>query len=563
MIVESRYQGRSAVVSGLRETRALFATNQLRDPAFLRAEVTRPLPLREALGALHQVVISDYKYHPRDRVAFRAWLAAQDRQFLASLRIKSEAARQKIADLEAELSALDQRRADRLRPFYRARAQYFDWVFTHQYELNYLLDPVVTVHPDEVSFEAFSKDESSYARLGVRHDSFGKVDAFACGTTNIDYSAGLARAFDRMRSYRATRFEVDAAGLTVNTDAVEGHREKKIDLPDSWVKGFLQVQATMTLGLKRVRLEAVDLYNLCRFLKRHRAKVSPRAMRFELTPGRPTRVVFEPWDVAFTLSPGSAYDGPEAVTVRTWGRDRLLTLGRLIAQIEHVDLYLAGDGLPTVYVAQLGGMTFTLALSGWTDNDWTTSGTRFDLLSRRLPTDAESLTLVHQSLSETRRDTDAALALRTGLGVEKVRSTLSYLCQTGRVMFDLGTGVYRLRELFATPFTPREAVQTARGVGGALDPVEKAGQKIFASGGVLLTARRPVADGFKLSGSVKGTDGARVRPVLHIGIDGRVIDASCSCAAFTKHGLTKGPCEHMLALRLAHIARLEEEDTGG
>ena len=69
---------------------------------------------------------------------------------------------------------------------------------------------------------------------------------------------------------------------------------------------------------------------------------------------------------------GSAvWDGPKPVSIRTWGRDRLRTLARLIPVCKGVDVYLAGHGLPSIYVLDLGDLLFTLALSGWTDNDWT------------------------------------------------------------------------------------------------------------------------------------------------------------------------------------------------
>ncbi|HYT94149.1 MAG TPA: SWIM zinc finger family protein, partial [Gemmataceae bacterium] len=77
------------------------------------------------------------------------------------------------------------------------------------------------------------------------------------------------------------------------------------------------------------------------------------------------------------------------------------------------------------------------------------------------------------------------------------------------------------------------------------------------------TARRPVATGFKLSGSAKGSGSERVRPLMHVDHEGHIITAECTCGHYKKHKLTKGPCEHILALRLAHMARLESEDTGG
>jgi len=67
----------------------------------------------------------------------------------------------------------------------------------------------------------------------------------------------------------------------------------------------------------------------------------------------------------------TTFDGPKPLSVRTWGRDRLRTLARLLPLCRSVDVYLAGYGLPSVYVLDLGLVVFTLALSGWTDNDWT------------------------------------------------------------------------------------------------------------------------------------------------------------------------------------------------
>lgn len=560
MIVEFNYSGYTGIVSGLRDTRVGFATNAARDPAFFRGTMSSPTLFREAMASLYSVVVSDYRYNPRDRLAFKAWLDEQDRKFLAGLGNRTEQAKLRVAALEARRDALDQKRIDRLKPFYRSRAEYFEWVYTHRFELRYLLDPVITVHPDELSFEAFSRDESSYARIGLKYGLFERVDEFACGTTNIDFSAALHGELDRMRSYRRTRFDIDPTGLAMAVEGGSSHKEKKIDLPESWVKGFLQVQSTMTLGLTRLRIEPVDLYNLCRFLKRYKARSSPRAMRWELVPGRRARVVFEPWEAAVEMGASAVFDGPAPLTIRTWGRDRLSTLARVIPMARRVDVFLAGTGLPTVWLVDLGEVTFTLALSGWTDNDWTSGAGRFDLLSRRMDASPLELTTTWDALKAQRRGTDAGLAQATGLGVEKTRSALSYLCQVGRAMYDLGGGVYRQRELFPEPFTVKEAVAAVLAPApGEASPAGQKAQAIIGGGGVLITARRPVSGGYKLSGSVKGVDGYRYRPVLGVDAAGRILEATCTCAWAQRHGLTQGPCEHVLALRLGHMHRLEAE----
>src|SRR5262249_17575749 len=275
----------------------------------------------------------------------------------------------------ARLAELNAARTDRLRPFYKARSEFFSYVFKNRIESEYIFDPVITVHPDEVSFEAFSRDESTYARLAAKYDLFHNIKEFQCGTTNIDFSSKLHVEMDGMRTYRQTRFDVAPSGFTVATDGEQGHKEKKIDLPDSWVMGFLQVHSTMSLGLTRFHMAPVDLFNLCRFLRRHKARTSPRSLRYELEPGKPVRAVLEPWEHAIELTaacpadggqplslemtPGAVYAGNKPVKIRTWGPDRLQTLARLLPVRKRNDLCIAGHGLPAVRIPNLRAAALT------------------------------------------------------------------------------------------------------------------------------------------------------------------------------------------------------------
>ena len=105
MIVQMQYAGRSAIVNGLRQSHVAFATNTLREATFLRGRIARPVLFREALAALYHVVVSDYKYRPRDRVEFRAWLEDQDRKFLAGLGMHSHQARARLEKAETRTAA--------------------------------------------------------------------------------------------------------------------------------------------------------------------------------------------------------------------------------------------------------------------------------------------------------------------------------------------------------------------------------------------------------------------------------------------------------------------------
>jgi len=173
---------------------------------------------------------------------------------------------------------------------------------------------------------------------------------------------------------------------------------------------------------------------------------------------------------------------------------------------------------------------------------------------------AAELATVHGALRTNYFASDGALAAETGLGLEKTRSALSYLCQIGRAMVDLGGSVYRHRELFAEPFTLKEAVKALAHSGAKTGSAEQAARMIFETGNVRITSRRPVSTGFKLTASAKGSDGGRVRPLLHADHEGHIIEAECTCGFFRKFKLTKGPCEHILALRLAHMSQLESRE---
>ena len=122
--------------------------------------------------------------------------------------------------------------------------------------------------------------------------------------------------------------------------------------------------------MRKVPISREGLYGILAFLKRNRAKKSPRAVRFELTPGQGVSVVLEPFEKRIDM-PTAIYQGQQPEVIRTWGRDRLMLLYRLLPLADGADVYLLGTGLPCFWVVKMGDLRLTLGLSGWTANDWT------------------------------------------------------------------------------------------------------------------------------------------------------------------------------------------------
>src|SRR5262249_44797287 len=187
----------------------------------------------------------------------QAFLAAQKEREQAIRRAAYQAAEAELlAQREVPLPAGLEADYRRLRKVYwAARQQYSNYLVRHDPELWRLrvpCDPIITVAPDVLFFECFSADESSYGCLTVSREAFAAEQDVALGTTNVDYSWALYEHFQKLRSYRETRFVIDPIGFEVQTQQAADYREEKIDLPQSWLRGFMQLQAALSLPMRRV-----------------------------------------------------------------------------------------------------------------------------------------------------------------------------------------------------------------------------------------------------------------------------------------------------------------------
>ena len=343
--MEFQYADQSRMVMEGEMPRLALFGNLKRDPVFLDGVVKDPIRLREALGALYAIVGSDYRYVPKDRTAYHAFR-----------RMRAES---------ANLNA------------WQAQHAYFDWLARNDPMAFLILDPVISVHPDQVFFEVFSKDEGTYANLAIDIDAFDLEGEPTFGTTNIDFSRALFDSVQQFRSYRKTRLTVGQQAVAVSSEGQPPVLEKQIKIPDSWLRGFLQVQSATTLTTDKFSLAPIDLYNVLRHLRMNAdQKRKRRGLRIELIPGEKPRMVLEPWETLIELSAGT-YEGPTPKVVRVWGRRRLMLLRRVLAFVESVDVYLLGTGLPSFWVLKSKGMTFTVGMTGFTSSNWS-QGINFD-----------------------------------------------------------------------------------------------------------------------------------------------------------------------------------------
>src|SRR5262249_53559755 len=116
------YRGRSAIRSTPAGLAVALAPNLRRDRVSFEGVLRDPLRFREAVGALHDVVVSDLRYKPRDRSAYETYVAERTRREAELRRVVTKQARTAIYEAMPELpepySAELEKRFRRLRSLY-------------------------------------------------------------------------------------------------------------------------------------------------------------------------------------------------------------------------------------------------------------------------------------------------------------------------------------------------------------------------------------------------------------------------------------------------------------
>lgn len=540
MEMQFAYGRRSSISKEPAGLSIALSPNLRRDRVSFEGILQYPLRFREAISALHDVVISDLRYKARDKSDYKAYLAQEKERELAIHRGAAQAKKAELEKLKGKpIPPGLEEDFRRMRALYwKARDQYSNYLMRSDWELWRLLmpcDPVITVAADVLFFECFSADESSYGCLTVGRDAFTAEKNIALGTTNVDYSWALYNHFQNLRSYRETRFLVDPSGFEVATAEVQGHREEKIDLPDSWLRGFMQMQSAMSLPMRKISISREGLYNIVAWLKRHKAARSPRAIRFELQPGKPIAIVLEPWQKQITLH-SNRYEGPKAETIRVWGRDRLRVLARLLPLIDRAEVYLLGTGLPSFWVMTMGEMQLTLGLSGWTTNDWT-SASALDQVMPPVVVDEPSLALIGSAFREKSARSFSELQAHVNLSPPVLAAGLNQLALLGQVIHDLPGQVYRWRQVMPSPLTAAQI--------GPENQETVEARSLLTRNQVKITRDEVTATGLRLlAGKVHDRT-----PELLLDGDGRMVRGKCTCSHHFTGGLRRGPCRHLQALR--------------
>jgi len=357
------------------------------------------------------------------------------------------------------------------------------------------LDPVVTASGDRLRFESFSLCNGVYARLDLLADGIDSGEV-AHGTTNVDVNQPLRTALAGVGPSELLHLEVGTDGIAVAT-LDETHVERKVDLPDRWVRGFAE---TPVLTSRMTQRAEVAGPTAARWLA-----TLPKAM-----PGPSYHLLPAPGGLRQSVRPGPG-------SIHLAGAARLCATARITRFATKLRIY--ADDLASAWVFDLPGATLTLALSPEIFRGFSGEGGLLSTLTAGSAESAASQLLEHLAWEPV--IDRSALASATGLSAADVEAGIGFLAATGKVGFDLTERTWFHREL------PWDRTRVERD-----NPRLQAARELVAAGAVTSTP-----------------EGWTVRSEDHRHFVTRE-PLACTCLWWAKYAGSRGPCKHVLAVTL-------------
>ncbi len=527
-------------------------------------KLKHPLLFRDAMLMLREIVISDTRKKTKERTDYFTWLNEEierrvqaHKEYMPNVR---EALKKEMDACDFDLSLKKNQihqllniqknlqkqidNYDAWKDYYKIERDFWKFIKDRDYSLWFVLDPVITVHNDQVSFEAFSIDESTYGCLSVSMNEFDLLQTPKLGTTNIDFSAKLAKEMQRFRSYTDVTLSVNPEGFTIDNDIVPEYIEKKIDLPETWIKGFNQVSSAAALSGIELELSPSDMYDICAFLRKHKEKKSPRYMKWILEPGQRVQIVFEPFGTVLTLN--AIYQGNQRREEKIWGRRRWLVAEKLIPLSKAFYVRILGFGMPQFIRADMGTMQMTIGFSSWSSNDWV-KGTAFNIMAGF--TGHGCYPNIYKLLKEKRclsmKEISDYLPNQKG---DSIKAGVGMLFRRGEGYFDPINDNVRFRHLCNSPI-PEELYEVSE----IEMKVQHVSKLTFDNMKVRYSRQKEFifATTYKENHQWSSTE-------IVIDQDGQITKIDCNCQQFKRGARNLSePCAHILALYVASYKLLK------
>lgn len=367
-----------------------------------------------------------------------------------------------------------------------------------------LLDPIVTTGQEKIRFEGFSSCNGIYARLDVLGDGLDG-DFLASGTTNVDFNDPMINALNAVKKDELMMLAVGDDNVRIQTEKADV-TEKKVKLPERWIKGLTSVQVYLADMTERATLNKLETMQFFAQIPKGKRNAP---MYLNKMAGR------------YQLSPLSKPD-----SIHIGGAERLRLLEGLLPFIEKMSIYQADEHDSVALELYMPTMVMTVALSPECYRGFSGEG---GILDKLTDVPMEFVHAFNHILKANEVFDPTLLSFEHDLDYRSVEQMSASLSAMGLLGYDLQHAQHYYRRL---PFKMEKII--------ALNPRFKNAQKLSNPHDVQLITNTPT----HTEARVTGTDVVHTVVIKHG-------QPKCTCQWFAKYETKRGLCKHILAVKMA------------
>ncbi len=376
------------------------------------------------------------------------------------------------------------------------------------FELALQKDPIVTVGNSTLRFEGFSHCAGVYVRTDVRAGGF-RGDIVASGTTNVDFNPAMISALGGVTRSDDLNMSIGKDEVQVKTGDKDV-TERKVPLPNKWIKGLTAVQHYLSGSRERHTLNKVQALQLFRSIPKGTVKndyyIIKRGNRYQFSPVKST----------------------DAVVVG--GLHRLQLLAPLLPLLDTLKIYSHTDNQSVTFQLYFDAivLSFTLSRDAW--RGFSGEGALLETLLEDVPNDL--IERVNNTCEANHSFSKFSLSLNSDASWDNVDHLTAQLSAMGLLGYEVEDGQYFYRQL---PFKLSRIL--------SLNPRLKGVEKLLADNKVRIIDK---SDN-RVEAQVEGS-GVTHTVILDDSPHAKQ-DARCTCTWFSQNQGERGACKHILAVK--------------
>ena len=373
-------------------------------------------------------------------------------------------------------------------------------------------DPILSAQGDILRAECFSACNGVYARMDLFQSALDGEILY--GTTNVDIGSNLRKSLFNVKQGDRLKFRIgDDGWKALHSKNLDGsvltdiHIQRPVKMPDRWVRALGNCSMLHQNMEYKFHIEGIQAKSFIAML--------PAATGKErsgwLTPTK-TGVMLKPKE--------------EKNSVYISGLHRLSALKRIMSNINAVYFYAPNDGEPGQMMIEvcMTGANITLSLTAKSYEGYSGEGALLDSLST--PKILECADKIDNILNfESRLDIDK-ISKTIGIVKSDMNDAMELLAVSGKLGFDVRDRAFFHRELPDDP------------------------DRVLKDNPRLVGAKKLVEDTEYIDDNIWHVKSGDTTYRVIFPTDENLENAKCTCTWYLKHQNSRGPCKHILAVKL-------------